>query len=341
MSGRNGLFVEKVEDQNQISNRIFSNQALHKMLAASAAGGHLCHAYLFYGTKGVGKRTLAKWFAAGILCTGSGEKPCFSCGSCKKALSGNHPDFYCYEGKPGPNSIHIETIREIRSDAYIRPNDGDYKVYLIPNAEDMSIGAANALLKVLEEPPAYAVFLLTANNKDMVPETIRSRCILLELYPADETEIAAALRELLPERTEQEVLQTAALSGGNLGHALAILENEEYADITALTRQIGSVILRTDEYTILTAFSAGFSGKEKALALLDRISALLRAVLLQKLSVRSSADEQTTELAFHLTSSQMNSLSELLEEGARAVGGNANLGLLANYLTARTMKAIS
>lgn len=378
---------------------VYSNQALCKRLAAAVAGGHLCHAYLFYGSKGIGKKTLAREFARAILCRGEGDRPCGMCSSCHKLLSGNHPDFYSYEGKTGANAIHIDLIRELRSDAYIRPNDGDYKVYLLPGAEDMSVGAANALLKVLEEPPAHAVFLLTANNRDMVPLTIRSRCIQQELYPMTTSETAAALLAIEQEalavsaegvppsadwgtalsstgvrggkggktagkraaasetsakkgkepeekappkaHTDTERLLAAELSGGNLGEALLILNDENYADLTAISRRIAEGIRRGSEYEVLAGFSMAVQSKERVSELLSRLSALLRAALLEKLGVRKSADDLAAALAFRLTSSQMKVLSELLEEGIGAVDGNVNLGALANYMTARIMKTAS
>lgn len=319
--------------------RLFAGKALCETLAASVAGGRLSHAYLFYGEKGVGKRTLAAHFAQMILCTGPQPRPCGDCPSCRKFLTGNHPDFYRYEGKSGANSIHIETVRELRADVYIRPNDGEYKVYLVPDAEDMTISAANALLKVLEEPPSYAVFLLTASHPDRVPLTVRSRCVRLEVYPLTYQETAEALRELLPEGEEQAIRQAAELSGGVLGQALAMLQDEAYAELAALAEEIMSGLLSGNEYRILSAFAGVGQDRGKLTSLLVRLSGLLRAALRIKLGVFPGEDPLTAALAQGLTAGRISALSSLLEEGARAIEGNANLSLLQNYLAAGMMTA--
>lgn len=312
------------------------------MLTGSVTGGHLCHAYLFYGDRGMGKRTAALAFAAAILCKSEGdERPCRVCSSCRKFLSGNHPDLYVYEGKQGANSIHIETIRALRQDAYVLPNESDYKVYVIPNAEDMSISAANALLKVLEEPPSHAVFLLTANNREAVPETIRSRCIMLEIYPMAPDEMSAALEELAPEHSAAERATAVELSGGVLGRALEILNNAEDADLSALALQAAHGLARLNEYEMLCAIQQAAQSRERMADLIGRMSSLLRAALLQKLSVRPSSDGQVIELAFHLTLAQLNAAADVLEEARRGIDGNANPGLLANYLAARLMGVVS
>ena len=117
---------------------IYGNQELFAALAASAAGGRLCHAYLFWGPQGVGKKTFAHRFAQMILCRGEQPRPCGECPSCRKFASGNHPDFSAYDGRQGANAIHIDWIRALRADVYVRPNDGDHKICLIPRAEDLS-----------------------------------------------------------------------------------------------------------------------------------------------------------------------------------------------------------
>lgn len=316
----------------------YSNEGLHKMLMASVADGHLCHAYLFYGSAGVGKKTIALDFARAILCRGA-EPPCGECNSCRKVRSGNHPDLWRYDGKSGANSIHIDVIRQLRQDAYIKPNDGNYKVYILPRAEDMTIGAANAFLKVLEEPPAHAVFLLTADKRELVPETVRSRCIMLELFPLTVGDTLDALKQHFPDREEQELFKAANLSAGNPGHAVAFLTSEEFADIGALSDRAAAGIQRGSEYELLAALNGGVSSKERMRLLLERLSALLRNVLLQKLSPKPGAEETIAALAVKLTANHIAAAVELLEQAQSSIDKNANLSLLANMLSANLMRA--
>jgi DNA polymerase-3 subunit delta' len=318
---------------------IYGNQELFAALAASAAGGRLCHAYLFWGPQGVGKKTFAHRFAQMILCRGEQPRPCGECPSCRKFASGNHPDFSAYDGRQGANAIHIDWIRALRADVYVRPNDGDHKICLIPRAEDLSPGAANALLKVLEEPPPYAVFLLTADNRDRVPLTIRSRCIVQELYPLGMEAAAAALGELLPDRGPEELRTAAELSGGVLGQALALLGNESFGELSELARQGGEALLRGDEYGLLAVFAQVGQSRERLPVFFQRMTALVRGALRVQLGVQTPGDSLLQRMAASLTPGQLEALAALAEEGLRALEGNANPGLLGNYLTARMAAA--
>lgn len=314
---------------------IFGNLELFEALAAAAVSGRLCHAYLFSGPQGVGKKTFARRFAQAILCRDGSVRPCGTCTSCRKFQSGNHPDFLAYDGRHGPNAIHIDWIRELRADAYIRPNDGDYKVYLLPCAEDLSIGAANALLKVLEEPPPYAVFLLTTDNRENVVQTIRSRCIVQELYPLSVDAAVQALERLQPEREPAELRMAAEISGGVLGQALDLLGDESFGEISGLARQCMEALLRGDEYGILAAFAQVGQGRERLPVFLRRMAALVRNALRIRLGVQPGEDALLQRMAASLLPAQMDALAGLTEEGLKALEGNANPGLLGGYLTAR------
>ena len=162
------------------------NAALKEQLSAQEKGRGLSHAYLISGPAGSGKRTLARLLAAAMVCTGAGEKPCGGCAACRKVFGGIHPDVI-QVGADGKD-ISVGQAREARSDAYIRPNEGERKVYLFHNAQDMTPAAQNALLKLLEEGPAYAAFLLLAENPGAVLTTIRSRCEGAALTPVTAAE---------------------------------------------------------------------------------------------------------------------------------------------------------
>lgn len=130
----------------------------------------ISHAYIFDGEEGAGKNLLAQTFAQTLQCEKGGEDPCGVCRSCKQAVSSNQPDIiYVRHEKPG--SIGVEDIREqLCGDIQIRPYSSPYKIYLIDEAEKMTVQAQNALLKTIEEPPSYGViFLLTTNSESFLP----------------------------------------------------------------------------------------------------------------------------------------------------------------------------
>ncbi len=321
-------------------NKFYSNKALHKMLTDSITGGRLCHAYLLYGQKSIGKKTLAKNFAMAILCKND-EKPCFCCSSCNKILSKNHPDLFFYEGKQGKNAIHIETIRDIRQDAYIRPNESDYKIYIVPNAQDMTISAANAFLKILEEPPPYALFILTADSKQSVPETVLSRCISYEVFPMTVEEVIFALTEMFPDKPSDEISRFAEISNGNLGRAIDFLTDTSYNEMVELSRKAINGIINKREYDLLACLNKANSSRAGMLEMITELSVIVRNAMIHKLSVTISSDEQIAALGYSLTLQQMKDVLDVLEKSRHGIESNVNMGLLSNNLTALIVKAIN
>lgn len=159
------------------------NARIKKKLGQQQDGDGLSHAYILSGVAGSGRHTLAHILITATLCIGGGTQvPCGICNPCKKVATGIHPDVIIV-GKEKP--ISVGEVRSLRSDAYIRPNEGKRKIYLIEQADMMRDGAQNALLKLLEDGPSYALFLLIAENSMALLPTLRSRCELLALDPVD------------------------------------------------------------------------------------------------------------------------------------------------------------
>lgn len=202
---------------------LLGNARLRENLERSIQRGHISHFYLITGPKGSGKHTLAKLLAAAILCR-ENDPPCFGCQSCRKVMDGNHPDFITVDD-PEKKTVPVDLIRGARADIYIRPNESEYKVYLFPRAQDMGLPGQNALLKVLEEPPEYVVFLLLADNPEKLLPTVRSRCTELPLLPLPEKTLISALAERFPKAVREALSGAACASGGYLGQAMELLEN--------------------------------------------------------------------------------------------------------------------
>lgn len=150
-------------------------------LAARAREGTLPHAWLITGAGEERLEEAGRALAAAFLCEGEQTRPCGVCRHCRKVEKGVHPDLQ-WVAKPADKSqLVVDQVRALRADAYIRPNEAGRKVYILQNAWQMNDEAQNAFLKVLEEGPAYAVFLLLAENHLAMLPTIRSRCELLRL----------------------------------------------------------------------------------------------------------------------------------------------------------------
>ena len=183
----------------------------------AAARGTLSHALLITGSGD--REGTARYAAAAMECTGSGQRPCGVCEGCRKALGGIHPDVITVRD-PEHRNIAVDVVRQVRADAYIRPNEGQRKVYLFPDCGLLTEQDQNVLLKIVEEGPPYAAFLFCAENGAAVLQTLRSRCVELKLRPA-----AAETGE---EQASAEALCRALGSGrrGAAAEAAARLEKK-------------------------------------------------------------------------------------------------------------------
>lgn len=202
---------------------LLGNGRLKQNLTESLEKGHISHFYLISGPEGSGKRTLAKLLAAAILCQGK-DKPCGYCTPCRKVMDGNHPDFITVDD-PDKKTVTVDLIRQARADIYVQPNESDHKVYLFPRAQDMGLPGQNALLKVLEEPPKYGVFLLLTDNPDKLLPTVRSRCTELQMQALPEDVLRKQLIWEFPQAQAEDLTAAISRSGGFLGQAKALLES--------------------------------------------------------------------------------------------------------------------
>ena len=204
------------------------NDAVKARLSGAFASGRVAHSYLICGPVGSGKHTLTRILCAAMQCEGRGEKiPCGVCSGCRKALEGVHPDIITVDD-PEHKSMTVEPIRAARSDMFIRPNEGKRKIYIIPRGQDMNESAQNALLKTIEEPPAYAVLVLITTNPEVFLPTILSRCIQLKLRPLKDSVVSDYLTEKMGVSDGQADIY-AAFARGNLGKAIHLASSEEFA----------------------------------------------------------------------------------------------------------------
>ena len=200
------------------------NARLKQRLSRLERGKELSHAYLICGADGMGKHTLARELSAAMLCTGGeGKIPCGCCNSCKKVFGDIHPDVVVLSGDGG-KPINVEQIRTMTGDAYIRPNEGERKIYILEQAGQMNQSAQNAMLKLLEEGPAYAAFFLLCRQPNEMLQTIRSRCELLQLTPLTVEECSLWLKEKFPQCPSEQITQAAQDCQGVLGRAMEMLQ---------------------------------------------------------------------------------------------------------------------
>ena len=209
---------------------ISCSEGVKQSLSRAFAESRLPHAMILEGPAGSGKAGLARWIAKAAVCTGEGERPCGRCSGCMKAAAGAHPDITIAGGGTAARSFHVDTVRQIRSDAYIKPNEAPLRVFLLEGAEAMSEQAQNALLKTIEEPPAYAVILLLTANTGMLLPTILSRCVVLDLKPVPSEKIKKYLMEEL-ELPDYKADVCTAFAQGNVGKAKRLALSDSFSEM--------------------------------------------------------------------------------------------------------------
>lgn len=201
---------------------LLGNDRLKDNLTASLRQGKTAHFYLISGPTGSGKRTLAKLLSAAAMCENPG-RPCMKCENCRKIMAGVHPDVITVVD-PEHKTVPVRIIRQMRDDVFIRPNEGNKKIYIFP--QEMGIEGQNALLKILEEPPSYGFFLLLTENADKILPTVRSRCVELTLQPLENQLLQDVLRREFPQADQQSIQAAIARSGGFLGQARDLLNDD-------------------------------------------------------------------------------------------------------------------
>ena len=297
------------------------NGRLKEQLSQREEGRGLSHAYILAGPPGSGRHTLARLLAGAMVCAaGPGKRPCRRCGPCKKVFSAIHPDVNTIAGAGEGKPVNVEQIRALRTDAHIRPNEGERKIYLLEEADRMNASAQNAMLKLLEEGPKYAAFLLLAENTGGLLQTVRSRCEELALSPVPLNECRAWLTNRFPDKSPQDIDRAALDCQGILGRAVELLEGggEHSAARTALARNLAQAMEQGSELELFEAAMAlDKQGKDELPRLLDSLEEELGRRMAQ------SADRRRLFRGV-----------ELVRQLRGAARLNANAGQLAGWLCA-------
>ena len=235
-------------------------------------------AYLFSGAHGVGKKTVAGVFAATLLCDSPKEgEPCQLCQSCRLMKVESHPDFIRLSPPADKKTIGVDVVREqIIKEAYIRPFTSAKKVFLVDQADTMTIEAQNALLKVLEEPPEYAVFLLLSKDQNLLLETVRSRCLKLRFLPLEKSLVESYFTAHAAP-SERKAL-AIAFAQGVIGRGHKILTDDEFHDLYQSTLDhLEATACRTSALVELQQFFTAH--KERIEEIVDFMTIFLRDCL--------------------------------------------------------------
>lgn len=294
------------------------------------------HALLITGPESIGKMTLALTLVAALMCQSEDARPCGQCLACRKLKSGNHPDFMQVSPEDKTSHLKIDQIREVERFLALTPNESSRKIALISDFERATTGAANALLKTLEEPPKYAHLILIATDADLLLPTIVSRTQEMNLRPLSAKEVAHAL---VTQWNVDEALadRLARLSGGRIGWAVkAATEPAYYEKMTSALEVLGAVL----QQDLPTRFETAQTLADNAAELSDILEHWLvfwRDVLLLQTRngaavVHTERHGDLTRLAEGLSVQETLAVLGALERSANALLSNANTLLLVENL---------
>lgn len=300
-------------------------------LKRAVKNDHVGHAYVFSGPEGIGKGMMAEAFARQLLCLeADAPERCEGCTACRLLDEGTNPDFIVI--RPSGSSIGIDEIRGIQSDIIIKPLYSRRKVYVIVNADLMTVQAQNCLLKILEEPPRYAVIILTVSNYDALLETIRSRTIRYNFKRNSIEEVTGLLRERFGSSLKG-IDFIAAYSGGIIGTALKLAESEEFISLRDRTIDMVFRIANSGLDAIFDIYDFFDENKDNINTVLDIMQMVYRDIMLlktnQKENMLINYDKKDIILsnADAFTVQKLIRNIELVEQTYRNLKYNANFQL--------------
>lgn len=303
------------------------NRTEKEKLLSEIASGKLSHAYLIEGGEGCGKTYFARFAAAAVLCTGD-KPPCGKCPSCVKALAGSHPDLF-YFSPDKKASMGVETVRDIKKSLFFMPNDGDRKVYIIDDAQKMTVQAQNALLKFIEEPPASVLFFIVADKKESLLPTVVSRTRIISLAPSDNADIRRFLMNESKKSGGEQIDEAINMAEGSPGKALKLL-CRDFSRQRQLCLDFMPVLVSTsksDAMAFLLSMKLNRDGvKEFFTLLMTALADVMNARFGR--ATRLLSRDAAAEYAKSITDRKNAYLFDLATEAVVRAGENANINLL-------------
>ena len=310
------MYFEKIKGQN------FAK----KYLTNSIKSNMVSHAYMFEGPNGIGKNTMARELAAILL---------------EMENLFNSPDYI--EIKPDGNSIKIAQIRKLQSDILVKPYKS-YKIYVIDEAQKMTVEAQNALLKTLEEPPKYAIIILITDNKESLLDTIKSRCEIIKFTPIPMQEVASYLTVNGIDSKRASLL--ANFSRGSMKKAIELSESEEFHLMREEVQKYVETFLNGNLIEIMDIQSSIEKYKDQITNILDLLINYFRDIMMVKENVDNSMIINLDRLIFvknmsnKTTYSQLSKIIDIIEETKNKLRSNCNFNISIQVMTLNIYEVI-
>ena len=320
---------------------IYGNSRPRELLSGMITKGKEPHSIMVYGEQGLGKKAMANYIAAALMCKEKNGVPCGKCKSCKMMKDGVHPDFTVANANANGNYIVDESIRPIVYDSVIKPNEGDFKVYVIPDLDmsvNTSVQAQNILLKVIEEPPAHTVIILTARNKESFLPTIISRTISFGMVRVSAEESEKYLRKNFPDKPDTEIISAVKAGKGNIGRCRAYLEKNSFYFGVINARKIAKAFSEGSEYELLKVLTEICGKKDSFREGLKLFSEIVRDSSIIRSGGKtliSCGEDFASVIAGKYPATATGRLYDILMEYIRKLDSNCNSTLTANSLAGK------
>lgn len=319
---------------------IAGNTTLLQELQIMRQHHRLPHALLLHGETGCGKKTIAQWFAMLALCESTDHTPCGQCRNCNLIAEGNHPDVMIAEHSGKRMGYSVETVRDIRKEAAILPNNGEKRLFLFTDADGMSVQAQNALLKSVEEPPPHACFVFTARTADILLPTLLSRMTAKTVFPVTKGQCTEVL--LRRGYAETDVQQAVSKFDGNIGKCIAFLDDDAVRKATDLAAECTLALAARNEYEMLRCLTAAAADREQyrqVLLLLDEQIRDASVMTLDGTFDRLGCDKNgAAALASEMTPARTAKMHGAILEAFADLDGNVGTVLSATALCAAFAK---
>lgn len=316
---------------------IYSNQNVSDTLTSMISSGRLSQSFLFFGPRGLGKKTIARYFAKTLLCEAKSAAPCNNCRSCRNIDKDVHPDVRTISAKDNPKAFSVDNLRTLSTDAYIAPNDGERKVYILADCDTMSPLAQNTLLKLIEEPPEHAYFIFTASSKAVFLPTILSRVISLGVCEVSHEDCAAAMREH-GVNDESLIKRSIEAFGGNIGMCLEFIHSDELKSAVDIAIKITDAMTGPSEYRLLCALNELDGNKPLAKSVISLLYAIIRdscVIKLENDELIGCYKQGSKALSGVITLDKADEIYKILSRADARLDGNASLSLTLADICAR------
>lgn len=308
--------------------RIYGKKNAVEALTRFRTSGRFPHALLFTGAKGIGRGILADYGAMLYLCDKKGAVPCMICNECIRTEKHIHPDVIYPLDTMEKGKYNVKDLRNLITECYRKPNDGEIRVCIFENLDEMSVQCQNALLKFIEEPLPFNRYIFTAEKKSAILETVLSRVTALPCDEADEADFTAALSEkgISPER----ISELYRLFGGNIGAALDAENNSETIELYKKASDISSAIAEGREYECGVLFS-GIKSREDLSLILGILSEIFAGAAASKSGLinKGALSEQSKAVSRKLSLKTVCGLYEECSSLYKKCEFNPNLQLFA------------